>query len=137
MVTDDAFGLTEPSGANTSVGSAGIQAPPRSTRTGAPYRFTENVPSGRAQVSDNSVRAEVSSTGCPEAFASCNALSSALTDPSSACATAGTADARTRGKAPPATTIAPAATRVVTRPALRLEKYPLPRLAKVFTLPHS
>lgn len=61
--TVDAFGTTVPSVANASVGSVAIHAPPRSIRTGVPYRLTDHVPSGRAHVSVDSVRAEVSSKG--------------------------------------------------------------------------
>ncbi|GJF26486.1 hypothetical protein SHO565_70500 [Streptomyces sp. HO565] len=63
--TVDALGATLPSAVNASVGSVGSQAPFRSIRTGVPCRLTDQVPSGSAQVSEDSVRAESSSYGWP------------------------------------------------------------------------
>ncbi|GGY12915.1 hypothetical protein GCM10010326_00030 [Streptomyces xanthochromogenes] len=59
--TVEAFGTTEPSDANTSVGSVATHAPSRHTRTAWPYWRTVNEPSGCAHVSVASVRADVNS----------------------------------------------------------------------------
>ncbi|MFI5704844.1 hypothetical protein ACIA78_32975 [Streptomyces xanthochromogenes] len=56
-----AFGTTEPSAANTRVGSAATHVPPRHTLTACPYCRTVNVPSGCAHVSVDSVRADTNS----------------------------------------------------------------------------